>query len=77
MPECSNPVQCQTASRELCTCACGGANHAELRQLLNNPSTQAEGEEKLAELRKVQTELKKTKRVERRKKRADAKKAAK
>jgi len=77
MPECTNPVQCQTAKRELCTCGCGGANHGILRKLLDNPETQAEGEEKLAELRKRQAELKKTKRAARRQKRAEARKAQK
>ena len=77
MPECSNPVQCQIAKRPECTCGCGGANHAKLRQLLDNPETQAEGEEKLVELRKHQAELRKQKRVDRRKKRAEARKAQK
>ena len=77
MVQCSNPVQCQLAKRVECSCGCGGANHAKLRQLLNNPETQAQGEEQLAELRKVQAELKKSKRVERRQKRAESKKAAK
>jgi len=75
MPECTNPVQCQTAKREECTCGCDGANHSILRQLLNNPETQADGETKLAELKSQQTELKKSKRVERRKRRAEARKA--
>ena len=77
MAECTNPVQCQTAKRVECTCGCGGSNHAKLRQLLDNPETQAEGEEKLAELRKVQAELKKSKRLARRQKRAEVKKATK
>lgn len=77
MAECTNPVQCQTAKRVECTCGCGGANHSILRKLLDNPETQADGEEKLAELRKHQEELKKAKRKERREKRAAARKAAK
>ena len=77
MPECTNPVQCQTAKRIECTCGCGGANHAKLRQLLDNPETQSQGEEKLAELRRVQAGLKKAKRLARRQKRAESKKAQK
>ena len=77
MPNCTNPVQCQTAKRIECTCGCGGANHAKLRQLLDNPETQSQGEEKLAELRKVQAGLKKAKRLARRQKRAESKKAQK
>ena len=77
MPDCTNPVQCQTAVRVECTCGCGGANHGKLRQLLDNPETQIDGEERLAELREVQAELKKTKRTERRQKRAKARKVAK
>jgi len=77
MPNCTNPVQCQTAKRIECSCGCGGANHAKLRQLLDNPETQSQGEEKLAELRKVQAGLKKAKRLARRQKRAESKKAQK
>jgi len=77
MPECSNPVQCQLAKRVECTCACGGSNHSQLRRLLDNPETQAFAEEKLAELKKAQEVLKKAKRIERRQRRADAKKAQK
>ena len=79
MVQCSNPIQCQLAVRDYCSCACGGSNHSKLRQLLDNddPSTQAEGEEKLAELKKVQEGLKKTKRLARRQKRAEAKKSTK
>jgi len=73
--ECSNPVSCQTAKREECRCDCGGANHGKLRGLLDNPETQHDGETQLAELRSHQEELKKAKRVERRKKRAEVKKA--
>ena len=76
MPNCSNPVQCQMAKRELCTCACGGANHGILRKMMDNPETREDAELQLAELRKRQTELKKQKRIERRKKRAEARKAA-
>jgi len=74
MPECSNPVQCQLAKRELCTCACGGANHGVLRKMMDNPETREDAELQLTELRKHQAELKKQKRIERRKKRAEAKK---
>ena len=77
MPPCSNPIQCQLAKRELCTCDCGGANHGVLRKMMENPETHEDAEHLLAELRKRQTELKKTKRVERRKNRAEARKAAK
>lgn len=77
MPPCSNPIQCQMAKRELCTCDCGGANHGVLRRMMENPETEAEGRQKLEELRKHQAELKKVKRVERRKNRAEARKAAK
>ena len=75
MPECTNPVQCQTAKRIECTCGCGGANHSILRKLLDNPETQADGEEQLAGLRTQQSKLKKVKRVQRRQKRAEARKA--
>jgi len=44
---------------------------------MENPETHEDAEHLLAELRKRQTELKKTKRVERRKNRAEARKAAK
>ena len=77
MPDCTNPVQCQTAVRVECTCSCGGVNHSALRKLLDSSETQAEGEEKLAELRKHQEELKKANRVKRRQKRAEARKAQK
>mgnify|MGYP001614047535 CR=1 FL=1 len=75
MVGCSNPVQCQTAKRVECTCACGGANHSVLRKLLDNPETSSEGEEGLKELKEQQTKLKKEKRIERRKNRAVARKA--
>ena len=77
MPNCSNPLQCQMAVRELCTCDCRGANHSILRKLFDNPETKSEGREKLEELKQHQAELKKVKRVERRKRRAEARKAAK
>ena len=75
MAVCSNPIQCQMAVRELCTCACGGANHGVLRKLFDNPETISEGEEKLKELKEQQMKLKKEKRIERRKRRAASKKA--
>ncbi len=77
MPECSNPVQCQMAKRELCTCACDGANHGKLRRLLDNPETHEDAELQLTELRKHQAELKKQKRIDRRKKRVEARKLTK
>lgn len=77
MPDCSNPVQCQMAKRELCTCACGGANHAKLRVMMDNPETREDAELQLTELKKHQAELKKAKRIERRKKRAETRKAQK
>ena len=75
MPECSNPVQCQTSKRDLCTCACGGIYHQKLSKLLNNPETQTQGEELLKELRVKQAELKKVKRTQRRQRRAVERKA--
>ena len=77
MVQCSNPVQCQLAKREYCSCGCGGANHAILRKMMESPETAAEGKEKLEELQKHQAELKKQKRIDRRKKRAEARKAQK
>lgn len=79
MPECSNPIQCQTAKREECTCSCGGANHGVLRKYLDSgvPEERQEGEEKLRALRESQATLKKKKRKERREKRAAARKAEK
>ena len=77
MPNCSNPLQCQMAVRELCTCDCKGANHSILRKLFDNPETKVEGKEKLEELKQRQAELKKAKRVERRKRRTEARKVPK
>ena len=77
MPNCSNPIQCQMAVRAECTCDCGGANHAILRKMMENPETEVEGKEKLKELQKHQVEMKKAKRVERRKNRAEVRKAKK
>ena len=77
MPACSNPVQCQMAERTECTCDCGGANHSVLRKMMEDPNTKEEAEQKLKDLKVHQAELKKTKRVDRRKKRAEARKAAK
>ena len=76
MPGCSNPIQCQTAKRELCTCACGGANHSILRKYLDSliPEEKALGEERLKELREAQATLKAQKRRERRQRRVKAKK---
>ena len=76
MPACSNPIQCQMAVRELCTCDCGGANHAKLRLMMENPETREDAEQQLTELRKHQAELKKVKRINRRKKRTEARKIA-
>ena len=67
MPRCSSPVSCQLAKRELCNCACGGANHGILRARMENPETREQAEQELAELRKQQVEEKKRKKVERRK----------
>ena len=77
MPACSSPVQCQMAKRAECTCDCNGANHGVLRKMIEDPNTKEEAEEKLKDLKVHQAELKKTKRVERRKKRAEARKAQK
>ena len=79
MPNCSNPIQCQLARREECTCDCGGANHAALRRYFDSviPEEVKEGEEKLKELRQQQATLKTKKRKERRQRRADARKAEK
>lgn len=77
MVSCSNPLQCQLASRVECTCACQGKNHGILRKMIGNPETETEGKQKLEELQKHQAELKKVKRVERRKKRAEARKSQK
>ena len=74
MPACSNPIQCQMAKRVECTCACGGANHGWLRLMMENPETREDAELQLTELKAHQAELKKVKRVERRKKRAEARK---
>jgi len=65
------------AVRELCTCACGGANHSRLRRMLDDPGAHEYVELQLTELKAHQAELKKTKRVERRKKRAEARKSIK
>ena len=77
MPECSNPVQCQAAKREECTCACGGSNHSILRKYLDSsiPEEVQEGEELLSALKVKQAVLKKYKRVQRRQNRAAARKA--
>ena len=77
MPDCSNPVQCQTAKRVLCTCDCNGTNHGKLRAGLDSPDSQvkAQAEDQLKDLKKHQLELKKQKRIERRKKRVEARKA--
>ena len=77
MPNCSNPLQCQMAVRVLCTCDCGGANHAKLRLMMDNPETRENAELQLIELKSYQTKLKKAKRIERRKRRAEARKASK
>ena len=76
MAQCSNPVQCQLAKRPECTCDCEGANHSRLRTMMSNPETQQQAEEQLSELRQHQAELKKQNRIDRRKKRAKARKAA-
>ena len=75
MPQCSNPIQCQTAKREECTCDCHGANHSILRKYLDSdqPEERHEGEALLEALRETQKGLKATKRKERRQKRAAAK----
>ena len=77
MPECTNPVQCQTAKREECTCGCGGANHSILRAGLESkdPEVHKQAEEKLEELKQHQVVLKKLKRKERKQKRAEKRKA--
>ena len=77
MPQCSNPVQCQTAKRPECTCDCLGANHGHLRLLLEseNPHEEATGKSLLAELKVAQAAFKKDKKTDRRKKRAEMKKA--
>ena len=78
MPECSNPVQCQIAKRLECTCGCGGANHSKLRPGLDSsdPPTKLQAEEQLTALKQQQSELKKQHRIERRKKRAAARKVS-
>jgi len=65
------------AVRVLCTCDCGGANHAKLRLMMDNPETRENAELQLIELKSYQTKLKKAKRIERRKRRAEARKASK
>lgn len=77
MPKCSNPIQCQTAERDECKCACNGANHGRLHPLLISdiPEQRAEGEQQLKDLREQQEKDQKEKRKERRQRRAEAKKA--
>jgi len=75
MPDCSNPIQCQTAKRAECTCACKGANHGVLRKMMESPETKGEGEQKLQELKSQQETLKKQKRKVRRQRRAVERKA--
>ena len=70
MPQCSNPVQCQMARRVECTCECLGANHAVLRLAMENPDTKAEAEQQLDNLKVEQANLKKEKKLARRKARA-------
>ena len=77
MPECSNPVQCQMAKREECTCDCDGANHGFLRRMMADPETAESAEKLLIGLKKSQEEIKKQKRKVRRERRAAAKKAEK
>ena len=78
MPECTNPVQCQTAHREECTCACHGTNHSILRKGLDSdvPEEQEAAQEKLDNLKAQQSVLKKQHRKERRQRRAEAHKIA-
>ena len=79
MPDCSNPIQCQLARRELCTCACQSKNHGILRRYLDSsiPEERTLGEEKLKELREHQVALKAQKRKERRQRRVEIRKAQK
>jgi len=65
------------AVRELCTCDCGGTNHGKLRRMMDNPGTHKDAELQLTELKVHQAEMKKAKRIERRKKRADTRKSKK
>jgi len=78
VPDCSNPIQCQTAKRPECTCACEGANHGALRRFLDSkdPVEREEGEQKFKELKEAQAEVQRQKRIGRRKRRAEARKVA-
>ena len=76
MSECSNPVQCQMAKREECTCGCLGANHGILRKMMGDPGTQLQAEEMLSALKERVASEKKLKKVERRKKRAEARRSS-
>ena len=71
MAQCSNPVSCQTAKRELCNCECRGQSHGKLRGGLDSPDGEVRRrtEEDLNILRTQQAELKKQKSRERRMKR--------
>jgi len=76
MSQCSNPIQCVTAKRTKCTCACRGQNHGILRSFLDseNPEIRKIGEEKLEFLKVQQEKLKKQKQRERRLKRTEKRK---
>ena len=76
MPRCSNPVQCVTAKRTLCTCNCSGANHSKLRLSLESedPKARSSAEKELRELKLSQDILKKDRKIQRRKNRAVRKK---
>src|SRR5271157_6001821 len=69
--KCSNPIQCQMAEREECSCACGGVNHGILRAKLisSDPAVVSAAQVELNNLRDEQERLKKLKSKSRRQRR--------
>lgn len=78
MTQCSNPIQCQLAKREECSCNCQGENHGKLLTGLtsSDPEVVAQAQKDLMELRANQAKLKKEKSTARRKRRALLRKTA-
>ena len=70
MVGCSNPVSCQMAKRVECSCECHGANHGILRVAIENPDTREAATQQLDNLKVEQANIKKEKKLARRKARA-------
>ena len=76
--KCSNPIQCQMAVREECSCNCHGENHGKLRLRIDStdPTIQAQAKVDLEQLRFDQKKLQKEKSSIRRHNRSARRKSA-